>query len=103
MAFGEETSRGFLELGSGDGDSVCTRGAGRDTVLTGGFAGFRGGSGGWSSLEVLASTRDARARGFGVLMIGAFRGWLVDLRVCREGGLLGAFLITAGKGGDRGR
>lgn len=104
MALGAETSRRLLELGNRDGDSGCTRGAGRGTVLTKVFVGFRGASGGWRSLEVLASTRAARVGGFGrLLMTGAFRVWLAGLEVCREGGLLGAFLITAGKGGDRGR
>lgn len=104
MALGVGTSRGLLELGSRDGDSGCTRGAGRGTVLTGVLAGFRGASGGWSSLDVQASSRAARVGSFGVLlMTGAFRGWLAGLGACREGGLLGAFLITAGKGGDRGR
>ena len=104
MARGAGTSRGLLELGSRDGDGGCTGGAGRDAVLTGVLAGFRGTSGGWSSLEVLASSRAVRAGGFGTLpMTGAFRGWLAGLGACREGGLLGAFLITAGKGGDRGR
>lgn len=104
MALGAGTSRGPLELGSRDGDGGCTRGAGRATVLTAALAGFRGASGGWSSLEVLASSRAARAGGFEALLTtGAFRGWLAGLGACREGGLLGAFLITAGKGGDRGR
>lgn len=68
------------------------------------LAGFRGASGGWSTLDVQASSRDTRAEGFRVLlMTGAFRGWLAGLGGCKEGGLLGAFLITAGKGGDRGR
>ena len=104
MALGAGTSRGLLELGSRDGDSGCTTGVGRGTVLTGVLVGFRGASGGCNSLDVLASSRAARAGGFGVLlMTGAFRGWLAGLGACREGGLLGAFLITAGKGGDRGR
>lgn len=104
MTLGEGTSRGLLELGSKDGDSCCTRGTGRDAVLTRVLAGFRGASGGWSSLDVLASSRAAKAGSFGVLlMTGAFRGWLAGLGVGKEGGLLGAFLITAGKGGDRGR
>lgn len=46
MVLGAGTSRGLLELGSRDGDSGCTRGAGRGTVLTGVLAGFRGASGG---------------------------------------------------------
>lgn len=104
MALGAGTSRGLLELGSRDGDSGCTTGVVRGGVLTGVLAGFRGASGGCSTLDVLASSRAARAGGFGVLlMTGAFRGWLAGLGGCREGGLLGAFLITAGKGGDRGR
>lgn len=104
MALGAGASRGLLELGSRDGDSGCTRGVGRGTVLTAVLVGFRGVSGGWRSLDVQASSRAARAGGFGVLlMTGAFLGWLADLGACREGGLLGAFLITAGKGGDRGR
>lgn len=91
-------------MGSRDGDGGCTRGAGRGALLTGVLAGFRGASGGWSSLDVLASSRAVRAGGFGALLrTGAFRGWLAGLGACREGGLLGAFLITAGKGGDRGR
>lgn len=104
IALGAGTSRGLLELGSRDGDSGCTMGVGRDAVLTGVLAGFRGASGGWRSLDVLASSRAARTGGFGVvLMTAAFRGWLAGLGACKEGGLLGAFLMTAGKGGDRGR
>ena len=104
MTLGVRTSRGILELGSTDGDSGCTGGVGRGGVLTAVLAGFRGASGGWRSLDVQASSRAARAGGFGVLlMTEAFLGWLVGLGTCREGGLLGAFLITAGKGGDRGR
>lgn len=100
----EGTSRGLLELGWGDGNGGCTGGVGRDAGLTRVLAGFRGASGGWSSREVLASSRAAGAAGFGaLLMTGAFLGWLAGLGACREGGLLGAFLITAGKGGDRGR
>lgn len=104
MALGAGTSRVLLELGSRDGDSGCTMGVGRGAVLSGVLAGFRGASSGWSSLDVLASSRAAREEGFGVLlMTGAFRGWLAGLGACKEGGLLGAFLMTAGKGGDRGR
>lgn len=103
-ARGEGTSRGLLELDWGDGNGGCTAGVGRDAGLTRALAGFRGASGGWSSREVLASSRAAGAAGFGaLLMTGAFLGWLAGLGACREGGLLGAFLITAGKGGDRGR
>ena len=103
-ARGEGTSRGLLELGWGDGNGGCTGGLGRDAGLTRVLAGFRGASGGWSSREVLASSPAAGAAGFGVLlMTGAFLGWLAGLGAWREGGLLGAFLITAGKGGDRGR
>lgn len=79
MALGAGISRGPLELGSRDGDSGCTRGAGRDAVLTGLLASFRGASGGWSSLDVQASSRGTRAGGLGVLMTGAFRGWLASL------------------------
>ena len=100
----EGTSRGLLELGCGDGNGGCAGGVGRHAGLPRVLAGFRGASGGWSSREVLASSRVARAAGFGaLLMTGAFLGWLAGLGACREGGLLGAFLITAGKGGDRGR
>lgn len=103
-ARGEGTSRGLLELAWGDGNGGCTAGVGRDAGLTRALAGFRGASGGWSSREVLASSRAAGAAGFGALLrTGAFLGWLAGLGACREGGLLGAFLITAGKGGDRGR
>lgn len=103
MALGVGTSRGLLELGSRDGDSGCTRELGRGALLTAVLAGFRGASGGWRSLDVQASSRAARAGGFGVVMTGAFLSWVAGLGACREGGLLGAFLITAGKGGDRGR
>lgn len=46
MALGTGTSRTLLELGNTDGDSGCTGGGGRGTVLTRVFAGFRGASGG---------------------------------------------------------
>lgn len=73
MALGVGTSRRLLELGSRDGDSGCTGGVGRGTVLTAVLAGFRGASGGWRSLDVQASSRAARTGGFGVLlMAGAF-------------------------------
>ena len=78
-ARGEGTSRGLLELGWGDGNGCCTGGLGRDAGLTRVLAGFRGASGGWSSREVLASSRVAGAAGFGVLMTGAFLGWLAGL------------------------
>lgn len=54
---------------------------GRGEVLTGVLAaGFRGASGGWSNLDVLASSRAAKAGGFeALLMTGAFRGWQVGL------------------------
>lgn len=98
------TSRGVLGLGGTDGGSGCTRWAGRGAVLAGVAAGRRGASGGCSTLDVLASSRAATTGGLGGLLTrGALRGWLAGLGGCREGGLLGAFLITAGNGGERGR
>lgn len=92
---------GTLELGSGDGVGGCPGGVDRGTVLTAVLAGLRGASGGCRSLDAQASSRTARAGGFGMLLrTGAF---LVGLGGWRAGGLLGAFLITAGKGGERGR
>jgi hypothetical protein len=70
-----------LELGIKDSGGVCTGGVGRGTVLMGGFAGFRGASVGWSSLEVLVSPRAAVVGGFGRLITDVFRSWVLGLGV----------------------
>lgn len=84
MAFWAGTSRRFLEVEIKDGEGVCIGGVGRGAVLMGGFAGFRGASAGWSSLEVLVSPRAAVVGGFvvgGLITEPVFRSWVVGLGV----------------------
>lgn len=62
----------------------------------------------WCVLEVLASSLERMLANLGELTVEQagelFFSWLTDLgRGVAGGGLLGAFLITSGKGGDRGR
>ena len=62
----------------------------------------------WCVLEVLASSLESMLASLGVLIFGQaeelFFSCVTDLgRGVGGGGLLGAFLITSGKGGDRGR
>lgn len=62
----------------------------------------------WCVLEVLASSLDRMLANLGVLIFvqveELFFSWLTDLEGgVSGGGLLGAFLMTSGKGGDRGR
>lgn len=61
----------------------------------------------WCVLEVLASSLESMLASLGGLIFGQaeelFFSCMVDLARGEDGGLLGAFLITSGKGGDRGR